>query len=176
MQLEYTSTANDIVETHWRLLSRTGTNNRNRLISAALSGAICALLGWVASMSFAISPWIIPAMGVLGVVVLFTSYENSVRKSLRKTLESSYGDKIPAATKYTIHDGKLTCEFLEVALSFALNTLSSIEEDEEYLEINFGVAHICLIPLRSFRSGDERRRFCDEVKSAGEEQSMGDPA
>jgi hypothetical protein len=85
---------------------------------------------------------------------------------LRKYVEREHGPSIPALTTYFLDGDVIRCDSLGVSISFRVDDLMEIVEDAETLELSFGSKGLCVIPMRAFKTSEEKTAFLTTIKSA----------
>ena len=166
MTLSYDAGLNDVVEPAVRQFLRSDTSKRNLRIST-LRGAI--LLGLATAFLFRHNlPVQMLLAGVCGAIagglLNYFAYKPTVIRRVRRHLEKETAGRLPAKTIFTISDGKIQCECLDVSVAFRATDLLAISEDDQRIELSFGNKGLCTIPLRVFPSLKKREEFIEAIK------------
>jgi hypothetical protein len=167
MTLTYQATLDDIAEPTFRLLLRRKTTSHHRAWSSLFGAAMMALAVFVIvrrrSPEFLVTAALIAA--ILGAAFNYWKFIPSVKRRMKKYLQTEHGHRIPNETTYVIRPGLLRCESLGVAHEFSLADLQNISEDPGWMEISFGEKGICTIPLRAFGSGVSKEEFLQAIEA-----------
>jgi len=166
MTLSYEAGLNDVVEPAVRQFLRSDTSKRNLLIST-LRGAV--VLGLVTAFLFRQNlPVQVILAGICGAVagglLNYFTYKPTVIRRIRRHIERETTGRLPAKTIFTIGDGKIQCECLDVSVAFRVTDLLAISEDDQRIELSFGNKGLCTIPLRVFPSLKRRVEFIEAIK------------
>ena len=163
MTLIYQATLDDIAEPAIRHFLRSKTARRNR-VRSTIFGAILMTVAFVfifrnRPQDFNVIAGFVGA--IIGAVINFWTYIPTVKKRIRKHIEIDSGHRIPNETKYVVEPGLLRCESLGVKIEFALADLKEVSEDASWLELSFGEAGVCTIPLRAFTNNLSKGTFLE---------------
>ena len=101
----------------------------------------------------------------IGAALNFWTYIPTVKKRIRKHIQTENGHRIPNETIYVVEPGILRCESLGVKLEFSLGDLKEVLEDDERIELSFGEVGLCTIPVRAFSDDSSRTAFITEIKA-----------
>ena len=106
------------------------------------------------------------AAAIVGAGVGYGLYPSTIRKRLRKYVEREYGSSMPARTTYSLDGQTIRCDSLGVSISYHLDDLKEVVEDVEALELSFGAKGLCLIPVRAYKTSEEKNAFLSTIKNA----------
>lgn len=167
MRLEYEATLDDVSEPMIRHYLR-GRNYARQRFREPMFGGITAvigyyLLGTVSQRSQELW-WIYPLVFLLGCTVVFIPLRHTVSRRIRTYVKREIGHKLPMKTSFEVSDSHLHCESLKQDLSFDLADLTDLTEDGERLELAFGDAGVCTIPLRVFQDAEQKEEFIRKVR------------
>jgi len=168
MLLEYETTLPDLAEAHTRLFLRSDTFRKQR-VYFSLGSAITfiALLFFFSHNVDSSREW---AGAVLIAVILgivcFLARKKMVSHSIFKYIEREYGDVFPFKIQYTVGEQHLACSSRNVDITFSLDDLENITEDDGYVEISFGNRGLCVVPLRAFESDSHKSDFLAVIRRA----------
>jgi len=171
MRIEYNATLDDVSEPMIRHYLR-GRNYARQRFREPMWGGVGAMIGYyfisVLGKQAAGLWWIYPLVFIVGYAVVFIPIRRTVSRRIRNYVKRGIGDKLPLATSFEVTDRQLHCESMKADMSFNLEDLSEVTEDEGWLELVFGDAGVCTIPLRVFRDREEKEEFVERVrKGAG---------
>jgi len=97
-------------------------------------------------------------------VVCFFARKNIVSSRIYKYVGREYGDVFPCKTVYTVGHQQLNCRSRGVDITFSLNDLENVVEDDKYIEVSFGNRGLCLVPMRAFDSGTHKSAFLSAIQ------------
>jgi len=167
MELRYESTIEDVSEAHIRFYLRSRSYARQRWIEP-LWGGIGAVVGFhLVSLFTQRLPsvwWFYAIVFLLGWFCLLITIRDTVSKRIRKHVERQTGHKLPSTTVYSIKDSRLHCSSLGAEITLHLRDLSAVHEDSERVELVFGDAGLCTIPLRAFEGKDHKASFLKSLE------------
>jgi hypothetical protein len=168
MTLSYEATLDDLAQPVIRQFFRSQTARKNRITSSLWAGFTPAL---VIGLYFRDKP--LPAViigcvvaATVGASVAYSIYPSTIRKRLRRYVAREHGQSIPAPTTYFLEEDSIRCESLGVAVTFCLDDLMEVVEDAQTLELSFGAKGLCVIPMRAFKTPDEKGTFLSKTKNA----------
>jgi hypothetical protein len=167
MTLNYQATLDDIAEPATRHFLRSKTAKRNR-IRSTMFGAILMAVAFVfifreRTKEFIVIGGFVGAM--IGAAINFLTYVPTVKKRIRRHIQTENGHRIPNETKYVVEPGLLRCESLGVKIEFSLADLKDVSEDANRIELSFGEAGLCTIPLRAFTDELPKATFLDTINA-----------
>jgi hypothetical protein len=167
MTLTYQATLDDIAEPAIRHYLRS-TSARRARIRSTVSGAVFMAAAFIfifreRSLFFVAGGAV--AGVVIGAALNFWTYIPTVKKRIRKHIQTENGHRIPNETIYIVEPGILRCESLGVKLEFSLKDLKEVSEDAERIEFSFGDVGLCTIPVRAFSDNAAKAAFITEVKA-----------
>lgn len=168
MTFSYQSTLEDKVEASFRYFVRGPTAQLWRIKSAfyaaIVAGAIVFFGNWAinSSMTRSISSFAVAV--VVAAAFGYFTYFDTVRSRLRRHFKLLASEQPTSETRYTVAEGKLICLSDGVEISFPLSSLSLVSEDKTRLEVEFGKAGLCVIPLRAFESPQAKDEFVKTLK------------
>jgi len=110
--------------------------------------------------------------GIIGAIsgglLNFLTYKPLVKRRIRKYIEREYGAQLPTVTRYSFENGQVVCESSGVTISFSSSELTDVIEDKERLELSFGDKGLSVIPLRAFKTAEEKKLFVTAIRGAKE--------
>jgi hypothetical protein len=167
MTLTYQATLDDFAEPAIRHYLRSTTARRAR-VRSTVSGAVFMAAAFIfvfreRSLFFIVGGAI--AGVVIGAAINFWTYIPTVKKRIRKHIQTENGHRIPNETIYVVERGILRCECLGVKLEFALGDLKEVSEDAERIELSFGDVGLCTIPVRAFSDNAAKAAFITEIEA-----------
>lgn len=166
VKLEYESTLEDVSEPQVRHFLRSKSFIHQRLRGAFWAGVSAMAVFYVIG-SFGDSSrswWIYPIVFLVGFLVVYSTHRDTVSKRIRRYVKRELGHRMPSATIYDVSDSQIHCSSLGAETIFALDTLSDVNEDTERLELVFGDAGLCTIPLRVFRDAEHKSAFLNSIR------------
>jgi hypothetical protein len=167
MTLTYQATLEDIAEPATRHFLRSKTATRNR-IRSTIFGAILMAAAFVFIFRDRTSEFLVIGAfvgAIIGVAINFWTYVPTVKKRIRKHIRTENGHRIPNETKYVVEPGLLRCESLGVVIEFSLTDLKEVSEDAKRIELSFGEAGLCTIPLRAFTDDLPKANFLNAINA-----------
>jgi hypothetical protein len=168
MLLEYETTLPDLAEAHTRLFLRSDTFKKHR-VYFSLGSAITfiAFLFFFSDNVDSSREWAGAILiAVILAIVCFLVRKKMVSHSIFKYIEREYGDALPFMTQFTVSEQQLACSSRDVGITFSLDDLENVIEDDEYVEMSFGNRGLCVVPLRAFESESHKSNFLSVVRRA----------
>jgi hypothetical protein len=176
MKLEYEATLEDLSESQIRHYLHSRSFKQRRLIESGyavfMANLMLAAFSYVAKMPFLWQGAIFAS--VIGFGAVFWTYKDTVSKRITKYLKREIGHRLPAATIFVAEQDRLTCLCLGSEVSFPLEKLSASIEHSRYLELQFGEAGMCTVPLRVFSDEQHKSAFLKAVQEKPLSTVMGD--
>ncbi len=167
MELEYEPGIEELSEPGLRVYLRSRSYRWQRLrepiwggVAAVVTLRILSDLG----EDFSIAWWgyaIAVGAGWLGV---FLAIRDIVSRRFRSHTKRELGHTLPVTTRYEVTETQVRCFGMGVEIVFDRKDLSAITEDARFLELCFGDAGLCVIPLRVFRDENHKASFVAAVK------------
>ncbi len=167
MKLEYEATLEDITEPQLRYYFRSKSFSRQQYrepLWSGIGGSVALYLISSFREGLPLPWWAYVIAFVFGYLVIYSTFRDLVSKRIRKYMKREYGYKVPCRTIYVISDSQLRCSCLGPEIVFDLDSLSSVQEDAGRLELVFGDAGLCTIPLRVFRDSGHKAAFLQAVR------------
>jgi len=168
MLLEYEATLSDLAEAHTRLFLRSATFRKQR-VYFSLGSAITfiALLLFFSQNVDSSREWVGAIVtAVILAIACFLARKRMVSHSIFKYIEREYGDALPFKIQFTVGKQHLACRSRDVDITFSLDNLENVIEDDEYVEISFGNRGLCIVPLRAFESDSHKSNFLSVIRRA----------
>ncbi len=164
MLLEYEATLHDFAEVHIRLFLRSSTFKKQRVYYALGSAiTLLALLFFSRNVDTPTEWSIAIFFAAILATVLFMARKMMVSHSILKYVENEAGDDFPNSIRYTVSEQTLTCNSRDVDITFSLDSLENVVEDDDYLEISFGKRGLCVVPIRAFESDSQKSDFLSAI-------------
>ena len=161
MNFQYKANLDDIAEVYIRQFIRTSIYKRNRLyrmVGASFgAGAILLIIKHYIDPEFSL--WLLPIFILVSGVGSYFVYPDSVRKHIKKHLERELNKELPITTTYSITGKKVECNSLKVDISFEIQDLVQVTEDDDRIELSFAPKGLCVIPKRAFATPKEINQF-----------------
>jgi hypothetical protein len=167
MKITYESTLDDMVEPQLRVYFRSKSYQKNRRTAAISGSLIMTAAFWVFIRPQSTRTILLTLfLGVTtGLVTYVLTFKDGVKKRIRKYVAREMKDKPPCISEYTVTEDKIVYTARNVTIGFLLSDLVSITEDPERVELFFGADKgLCVIPLRAFRSPEEKSLFLASLK------------
>ncbi len=166
MKLEYESTLPELAEPHIRLFLRSDTFRKQRLNSSLVSGIVLIAFLYLtysgphSGIVLALS--IIP-FGFLIAAITYWAYKHIVAHRILKYVEREIADEIPAMASYAVESSQLVCRSAGVEITFSLDDIDQVNEENGYVELSFGKRGLCTIPSRVFDSDSHKSEFLSKI-------------
>ena len=168
MEIKFDTTIDDLVESHFRLLTRRKTYQKNRWFGVVGAfwgvGAVFFILKFFSNAELPL--WLPLLLGGIGATVYLIFYPDITKKNIKKYLAERLKDELPCPTTYTIKDGYIMRNLLNKDTSFAVSDLVQFAEDEKIIELYFGPKSLWVIPKRAFESTQDMDEFKNIIKGA----------
>lgn len=166
MKLSYDSTLDDVVETSTRTFMRSPTYVTNRWRGAVLCAVGFALFGFLGfkDKDTVNLPVVCIAAAAWGAGLYLLAYKSAVRRRIASYVAGELTGEWPRTTHCVIENGLLVTTTFGTSTTYPLAELSHVAEDSKVLELTFGPASTCTIPLRAFDSVTEKAEFLAAVR------------
>ncbi len=166
MTLTYEATLDDIAEPMIRHYLRSKTAQQNRKRSAAIGAVIMAIAFFYIFRERQEFAYVAASIGALiGAAINFSTYVRTVKRRIRKHIQTENGHRIPNETIFTIEPDVLRCESFGVKIEFPLCALKEVSEDSSRIELSFGDTGLCTIPIRAFHDASAKVAFLDKIEA-----------
>ena len=167
MEIKFNTTLDDLTERQFRLFARGKTYKKNRWFGVAGSflgvGTVFLILKNYFNAGFPM--WFPLLLGGIGATGYLIFYPDIIRKNIKNYLARKMKAELPGTTTYKIKDGQITCNSLNIDISFEISELLHLKEDEKFIELSFGPKGLCVIPKRAFESIEDLDIFKNTIKS-----------
>ncbi len=167
MEIKFETSIDDLAEHRFRLFIQRKTYKKNRWLGMVGSflgvGVVFLILKKYFNAELPL--WLPLLLGSIGAIVYFVFYPDITKKNIKKFIAKTLKEELPYTTTYKIKEGHIICNSLNEDISYKINELVNIEEDENLVELSFDPKGLLVIPKRAFESMNEIDRMKNILKS-----------